>query len=85
MSQPRRRQDDRILHCQLALTDEFLLGRLLRIIMMNERNAKAEVSQLAKNILAEDGIAAWDTNQKALTYHVFHCDALSSPCSRGQS
>ena len=57
-----------------AITDEFLLGRLLRILMLNEHKAKAEVSALAKDIVDEDGIAAWDIKAKALTFHVFHCD-----------
>ena len=57
-----------------AISDEFLLGRLLRILMLNEHKAKAEVSALAKDIVDEDGIAAWDIKAKALTFHVFHCD-----------
>ena len=57
-----------------AITDKFLLGRLMRILMMNEHKAKAEVSQLAKSIVDEDGIAAWDIKKKTLVFNVFHCD-----------
>jgi hypothetical protein len=57
-----------------AITDEFLLGRFMRVLMLNEHKAKAEVSQLAKDIVEEDGIAAWDIRAKTLTFHVFHCD-----------
>ena len=57
-----------------AVTDQFLLGRLIRILMMNEHKTKAEVSQLAKDIVDEDGIAAWDIKKGTLIFHVFHSD-----------
>jgi hypothetical protein len=57
-----------------AITDEFLLGRLFRTLTMNEHKSKAEISDLAKAIVEEDGIAAWDIKKQALTFHVFHCD-----------
>ena len=41
-----------------AITGKFLLGRLLRILMVNEHKAKTVVSALAKDIVDEDGIAA---------------------------
>ena len=57
-----------------AVTDQFLLGRLIRILMMNEHKTKAEVSQLAKDIVDEDGIAAWDIKKGTLIFHAFHSD-----------
>jgi hypothetical protein len=57
-----------------AITDEFLLGRLMRILVLNEHTAKAEISQLAKDIVEEDGIEAWDIKAKTLIFHVFDCD-----------
>ena len=57
-----------------AINDPFLLGRLFRLLMQNKHQTKAEVNQLAKEVVDEDVIAAWDISGGELEYHVFHSD-----------